>query len=183
MRSRRRSARFPWAALSASVALAGLAFASFTPGAAAQEPTVVYVVRHAEKAPGTGDVPLSSLGRARASLLANMLSGTQVASIHSTDFIRTRDTVTPLARRFGLDVQIYDPAAPEKLVGHLAGSGGIHVVVGHSDTVPELVRLMGAEPGPPIEEGEYDRLYLVAMPRGGGDPVATIVRFGAPFGR
>ncbi len=144
MRSRRRSARFPWAALSASVALAGLAFASFTPGAAAQEPTVVYVVRHAEKAPGTGDVPLSSLG---------------------------------------LDVQIYDPAAPEKLVGHLAGSGGIHVVVGHSDTVPELVRLLGAEPGPPIEEGEYDRLYLVAMPRGGGDPVATIVRFGAPFGR
>ena len=41
------------------------------------------------------------------------------------------------------------------------------LVVGHSNTTPELVDLLGGEGGPPIvEEWEYDRLYLLRVANG-----------------
>jgi hypothetical protein len=46
-------------------------------------------------------------------------------------------------------------------------------VVGHSDTTPELVGLLGGDPGAPIDEPtEYDRLYVVTL---GPDGTVTTV--------
>ena len=51
------------------------------------------------------------------------------------------------------------------------------LVVGHSNTTPQLAELLGAEPGDPIvEKTEYDRLYVINLDTGEG----TIQRFGAP---
>ena len=51
---------------------------------------------------------------------------------------------------------------------HRLGGGGRHLVVGHSNTVPELVALLGGDGGPPIDEaGEYDRLYVVTLTANG----------------
>ncbi|NIT87109.1 MAG: hypothetical protein GWM92_07640, partial [Gemmatimonadetes bacterium] len=51
----------------------------------------------------------------------------------------------------------------------LRGSPGRHLVVGHSDTTPRLVTLLGGEPGPPIVEArEYDRLYVLTLGAAGG---------------
>ena len=154
------------------------------PGASGQtvaDDTVIYLVRHAEKAADGTDPVLSPAGRERAGLLADRLAKAGIGAIHSTDYRRTRDTAAPLARRLGLPVLLYDPERPEDLVETIRRAGGRHLVVGHSNTVPELVALLGGDGGPPIDEaGEYDRLYVVTL--GDGGRVRTeLQRFGARF--
>jgi phosphohistidine phosphatase SixA len=144
----------------------------------AVEPVVVYLVRHAEKASGGKDPELTEAGRARAQALARTLGDAGIESIHSTDFKRTRETAAPLAHRLGVAVRIYDWDEMEALAAAMRAAGGRHLVVGHSDTTPELVGLLGGEPGPAIDEpSEYDRLYIVTI---GADGAVTsvLLRYG-----
>lgn len=134
-------------------------------GDAAQ--TVVYLVRHAEKAYAGADPPLSETGRRRAIALADRLAPVGIDRILSTDYRRTRDTVAPLADRIGVAIELYEPARMEELAEALrSGPGGTVLVVGHSNTTPALVSLLGGVPGDPIAEDEYDRLYEVELPSG-----------------
>ncbi|MEJ2401646.1 MAG: phosphoglycerate mutase family protein [Xanthomonadales bacterium] len=148
---------------------------------AAADETVVYLVRHAEKRPDATDPALSTAGRERARLLADLLAETGIDAIHSTDFRRTRDTAAPLAQRLGLPVSLYDADRPDALIETIFRAGGRHLVVGHSNTVPELVALLGGDGGPPIDEAEeYDRLYVVT--RADDDAARTeLRRYGARF--
>jgi hypothetical protein len=76
---------------------------------------------------------------------------------------------------------LYDPARPEALVNEILGGGGRHLVVGHSNTVPELVDLLDGDGGPPIDEaGEYDRLYVVTR-TADGRVRSELRRYGARF--
>jgi len=36
-------------------------------------------------------------------------------------------------------------------------------VVGHSDTVPEIIKLLGGGSVPPIGDSEYDRLFVETL--------------------
>lgn len=122
----------------------------------------VYLLRHAEKTDdGTEDPPLSAAGQERAESLVKVLRSAGVTHLHSTDYQRTRQTLAPLAQATGLTVEFYDPRAPAALVARLRKTPGVHVVVGHSNTIPELVRLLGGDPRSAIDESEYDRLYVV----------------------
>jgi len=56
---------------------------------------------------------------------------------------------------------------------------GRHLVLGHSNTTPQLVEALGGEPGAPIEEMEYDRLYIVTLMDGRTSTV--LLRFGSPY--
>jgi hypothetical protein len=49
-------------------------------------------------------------------------------------------------------------------------------VVGHSDTTPELVKLLGGEPGSPIAPDEYDRMYILTL-SADGKASTTLLRF------
>ena len=134
--------------------------------AAGDEPaTVVFLVRHAEKVPdGSRDQPLLPEGEERAKRLADLLHHAQVSNVWSTDFQRTRDTASPLADGLGLDVELYDPRELEALAETLRATPGRHLVVGHSNTTPKLVELLGGEGGPKIEEkAEYGRLYVLVL--------------------
>ncbi|MCE3607455.1 hypothetical protein LXA47_28200 [Massilia sp. P8910] len=62
---------------------------------------------------------------------------------------------------------MYDPAQSAKLVGEVKAAGGTALVVGHSNTVPELVRLFGGKPGSDIGEDEFDRLYQLIVEKDG----------------
>ena len=145
---------------------------------AAAHPVVVYLVRHAEKASGGKDPELSEAGRARALALAHTLGDAGIDAIHSTDLIRTRETAAPLAERLGVAVRVYHWDALAALAAEMKCAGGRHLVVGHSDTTPELVGLLGGEPGAAIDEqSEYDRLYLLSIPPDG--PVTSVLlRYG-----
>ena len=156
-------------------------FGAVAPGISAQEPVVVYAVRHAERAEdGTNDPPISQEGQARARLLTQLLADAGITRIHSTDFKRTRQTAAPTAEAAGLSPEIYDPRDLAAFAAHLKGQAGRHLVVGHSNTTPALVQALGGDAHGAIAEMEYDRLYVVVVPAQG--PVTTVlVRFGAPF--
>ena len=145
---------------------------------ARRAPLVVFLVRHAEKVDASADPELSPPGAARAAALAAVLRDAGVERVHSTDFIRTRDTAAPLAAALGVEVEIYDPRELAAFIDRLEPSGGRHLVVGHSNTTPAAVELLGGEPGGEIDEAsEYDRLYVVSI--GGDGAVDTVLlRYG-----
>ena len=165
-----------WALALLSAALLGGAR-----GVGAQE-TIVYLVRHAERASGEADSPLSEAGRERAGTLERLLRDAPLRSVSSTDTRRTRDTAAPVARAHGLTVEIYDGGDPAALVERLRAAPGQHLIVGHSNTVPELVRLLGGEPMGEIADDEYDRFYVVVPGDGQGRVPSALLRFGAESG-
>ena len=151
--------------------------------ATANEAAVWFLVRHAEKE-ATGSNPhLSSAGSQRAGQLATLLSGAGIEAVLSSDYHRTRQTAAPLARRLDVEIEMYDPSDMPALAATLRERGGRVLVVGHSNTTPELAELLGGEAGAEIDEpGEYDRLYVLTRQPGG--PVSTVLlRYGKPFRR
>ena len=149
-----------------------------TMDSAVHEPAVIFLVRHAEKADSGPDPRLTAAGHDRATRLAVTLGSAQIAYVHSSDYARTRDTAAPVAAALGLEVQLYDPRDLPGLAAQLRQTGGRHLVVGHSNTTPALVELLGAKPGVPIDEaGEYDRLYIVTIARDGTTDSA-LLRYG-----
>ncbi|MBS1241941.1 MAG: hypothetical protein H6R40_1368 [Gemmatimonadetes bacterium] len=155
-----------------------LSAAGAVPAAAQDAPVVVYLVRHAEKVDDSRDPPLSAAGQARALELARVLGDAGLTHVWSTDFDRTRSTAAPAAARAGLRVERYDPSKPGEFVERLKRTPGRHLVVGHSNTTPALVQLLGGTPGATISDTEYDRLYVVVIDARG--TTSMLLRFGVP---
>jgi broad specificity phosphatase PhoE len=141
---------------------------------ATADSTTIIVVRHAEKELGSGDPPLNSAGQARAEMLARMFGDVHapghIDAIYVSPTIRSQMTAAPVAARLGL-TPIVAPAHDARSLAHRVlheHSGGRVLVVGHSDTVPEIVKsLTGAKGLPPIGEAEYSTMYIVTAPRVG----------------
>ena len=142
----------------------------------------ILLVRHAEKATDANEasVPLSEAGTARAARLAEMLRSAGVTGVYATDTVRARKTAEPLAKAIGLEVRIYAPkdaagkSAPRLLLDRLKKEEprGIVLVVGHSNTVPEILAAL-RYPEVEIAATQYDDLFVIT-PRAGGPP--TVVR-------
>lgn len=171
-------------ALAATMATIAVLLSS--PGhTAAQEestaPTVVYLVRHAERAEnGTSDPPLSVAGQIRVQTLKAILADAGLSSVYSTDYERTRETARPIAEATDLTILPYDPGDLGGFAEELRQAPGRHLVVGHSNTTPDLVAALGGDPGGAIDEMEYDRLYIVVLPPDRA-PITTLLRFGEPY--
>ena len=151
------------------------------PVAPEHKPLVVFLVRHAEKVDNNQDPELSEAGRQRAATLAEALRSSDIEYVHSSDYIRTRDTATPAAAEHGLEVALYDPRDLPALAEKLRAAGGRHLVVGHSNTTPEMVELLGGDAGAAIDEpGEYDRLYVVSI-GSDGRTNSVMMRYGTAF--
>jgi phosphohistidine phosphatase SixA len=134
---------------------------------------IVVVVRHAEahREPG-GDPALTPAGESRAERLAELLGDAGIEVVHTSDYRRTRSTAAPLAARLGITPVVYDARDLAGFADRLLTERGRHLVLGHSNTNPELVRLLGGEPGGEITEHEHDRVYLLVFDV---DGVRTIV--------
>jgi phosphohistidine phosphatase SixA len=155
-----------------------LALAVLAPFAASAAPSAIYIVRHGEKAATGKDPELTAEGQARARNIAAILQKTGIRHVFSTPYARTRQTAQPLAQRDSLAVETYDPAAPQALVDKVKALDGAVLVVGHSNTVPELVRRFGGAPGADIADDEYDRLYQL-IPAADGS-VTTVLLTSPP---
>ncbi|NJB85225.1 broad specificity phosphatase PhoE [Lewinella marina] len=128
--------------------------------------TTFILVRHAEKDYGT-DPLLTPTGDSRAARLAEMLSQTELAAVYSTDTHRTRLTAAPAAEQAGLDTQIYDGQALTYFAHQLRRrhAGETVLVVGHSDTTPELANLLAkTETMARFSELDYGNLLVVSIP-------------------
>lgn len=133
---------------------------------------MVIVVRHAERAddgasPGTSmtaspDPELSAAGKARAQKLAAMLGDAGITAIFTTEYRRTKDTGAPLAAKTGVAAEVVlarDAAALiAKIKSHKTGAV---LVVGHSNTVPAVVKALGGSIVT-MADDEYDSMYFVA---------------------
>src|SRR5450631_2085935 len=135
--------------------------------------TTVIVIRHAEKAPvGEPDPALSEAGQARAALLVRMFGEAHGAGrldvIYTSPALRNRQTAAPLAARLGI-MPIVAPADNPKDLAHRAlrdHSGKRVMIVGHSNTVPELVAaLSGRDDIPKMDEHDFSTMYIVTAPR------------------
>ncbi len=155
-------------------------------------PTLIVLVRHAEKEDASSDPELSEAGERRAEVLAGILADAGIERILSTDYLRTLQTGAPLRERLGIQGEIYDPRKLDQLVQELVASRKNTLVIGHSNTTPQLVRLLGGEAPEALDEDDYDRLYLVYLERGsahqplqlhGGGNAGSILLHYPPFAR
>lgn len=126
--------------------------------------STLYLVRHAEKEAGdAADPSLSEAGKARANRLAILLKDKGISDIWSSDYQRTRSTVAPLAADLGLKVKIYNARDLDTLVSELEERKRSALVVGHSNTTPELASLLCACQVTEMDHAEYDRLLIVSV--------------------
>lgn len=154
------------------------ALSLLAPCVAWADPTMIYLVRHGEKEAAGKDPALTAQGQARAQNIATMLQKAGIGHILSSDYARTRQTAQPLAQRSGLEVQTYNAATAKALVETVKSMNGAVLVVGHSNTLPELVRLFGGAPGADIADNEYDRLYQLIVSANG--QVTTVLLTSLP---
>lgn len=138
--------------------------------AAAQDSTVVILVRHAERAAlaGNNDPPLTEAGEARARALAQALEGRQVHAVIATERQRTQLTARPLAQARGLTPEIVSLQSGRAHVDSVAAAVRRHaghtvLVVGHSNTVPGIIRALGGPRMPDLCDGEYSNLYVLVL--------------------
>ena len=149
-----------------------------------QATTTVIFVRHAEKEATAGNDPeLSLAGQTRAAELARQLVDADVTAgvdaIYSTTYRRTEQTVKPVADALNLPIMPYDAANTETIMDEIVKThkGKIILVVGHSNTIPELI---ASKVVPPIAEDEYDNIYIVTIPWFGKTKTIRL-RYGAPY--
>ena len=142
------------------------------------DPAMIYLVRHGEKEATGKDPALTAQGQARAQNIAMILQKAGIGHIFSSDYARTRQTAQPLAQRSGLKVQTYNAATPKALVETVKSLSGAVLVVAHSNSLPELVRLFGGAPGADIADPEYDRLYQLIV--GANGQVTTVLLTSLP---
>ena len=167
----------------ALVLLIGTGVASpYAPSAA---DTVVLVVRHAEKAGPSGDVPLSPAGELRALALVSVARQAGVTGIITTQFRRTRQTAAPMAESLGIVPQVVEATGAAS--GHARAvadtiraryAGKTVLVVGHSNTIPAIVAALGAPPFPDLCDEEYDNLFMVVVSSEGGTRL-VLAKYGA----
>lgn len=126
--------------------------------------TTYYVVRHAERESTamTSDVPLSEAGRQRAQALKTLLQKENIRHIFSTNYVRTRSTVQPLADALHLSVEIYDPR-DTTFISRIEALKGNVLIVGHSNTVDDLVNALSGERvvEGDLPDAQYGDLFIV----------------------
>jgi 2,3-bisphosphoglycerate-dependent phosphoglycerate mutase len=140
--------------------------------AAAAQQTVIFV-RHAERADGgagasnsmTGapaDPSLSEAGAARATRLAALLADAGIKGIYTSEFKRTQETARPLAAKLGLAIEVVPSKDAAGLAAKVkaAHARATVLVIGHSNTIPDLIRAFGG-PEVKIADDEYSGIYIL----------------------
>lgn len=135
--------------------------------AAAQQ--AVFVVRHAERADTVAggspmmasDPDLSDAGRARAQSLASALKDAGITTIFVTEFKRTQQTADPIAKAMGIQPTIVAAKDAAGLAEKVKVATGNVLVVGHSNTVPEVIARLGVETPVKLTDADYDNLFVV----------------------
>jgi phosphohistidine phosphatase SixA len=115
-------------------------------------------------------------GNVRSQELARILGKAGVKAIYTSQYLRARQTAEPLAKQFGITSEVVEvrmnPSNPreiskqsyedvaKKIYDH---AGEAALVVGHSNTVPEMIKALGGDMVPAIDEKDYDDLFIVTI--------------------
>ena len=141
--------------------------------------TTVILVRHADRT-GTID-QLNTDGIIRAQELARILDEANISAIYASTANRTQQTADPLATQIGINATIYDTSDLAALADDIKTNhkGEVILVVGHSNTVPQTINLLGITPAlPDIPYTEFDNLYIVTLTKK-SNPRLLKIEYGA----
>ncbi len=126
-----------------------------------------YFIRHAEKDrsdPEDIDPELNQKGLGRAMHWAEILNEVSLDAIYTTDYERTRMTAAPSAIKQEITEQYYDPGTLDIEAFQLENLGKNVLVVGHSNTTPDLVnRLLGEEKYEAMDDYDNGSLFIVTV--------------------
>ena len=156
------------------------------------KPKTVFLIRHAEKEDEPRqDPPLKKEGVARSQELARLLGGAGIKSIYTSQFTRTKLTADPLATKLGLTAAAIslksNPANPRQIAEEstaevvnkiLERPGENVLVVGHSNSIPDVIKMLGGDVVPTIDERKFDDLFIVTVYAKGKAKV-THIKYGA----
>ena len=128
--------------------------------------TTFIVLRHAETT-GIGTNPnLSANGLARAEELRRILANVPLAAVFSSNYNRTKQTAQATADDKSLIIKLYDPSNQVLVVDDWIETyrGKTVLVLGHSNTVPELLNLfLQSTDYPNLPDTEYDNLFIATV--------------------
>jgi 2,3-bisphosphoglycerate-dependent phosphoglycerate mutase len=139
--------------------------------------TTVFLIRHAEKADAPAqDPPLNESGKARSQELARILGGAGIKAIYTSQYLRTKQTIEPLAAQLGitatpitLKMSASNPReVSEQSIAEITNkiyerAGDTVLIVGHSNTIPEVIKMLGGDTVPKIDEKKFDDLFVVTV--------------------
>lgn len=137
----------------------------------------VFLVRHAERADEPRqDPPLTEKGVARSQALARLLSTADIKAIYTSQFARTKLTAEPLAKQLGITATplslkispsnpraIAEESTKETVEKIMSQAGGSVLLVGHSNSIPDVIKMLGGDVVPTIDEKKFDDLFVVTV--------------------
>jgi phosphohistidine phosphatase SixA len=145
--------------------------------AGADSAPVIFIVRHAEKASTGGNDPdLSLQGQKRADALAQILKDSQIRSVFVTEFKRTQETAAPTAKAARVSPNVVPANDIGALVEKLRALNDNALVVGHGNTIPDLLKALGIATPVSIPDDDYAEIFVVM----GGD-APQLLRLHYPF--
>ena len=106
---------------------------------------------------------MSSAGRARADALARILKDSGITAIFTSEFKRTQETAAPTATSTHVTPTVVAAKDTAALVGKLRQLNGNALVVGHGDTIPNIVKALGINSSINIPDTDYSELLIVIL--------------------
>lgn len=123
----------------------------------------IFIVRHGEKVDESRDPQLSLKGKQRAVNLAMHLRDADIKQVYATEFQRTQMTAAPLADARQLVLTPYVAKESASFGKTLLSAETNTLVVGHSNTLLDILKGMGITDVKPVADDEYDRLIIVTL--------------------
>jgi broad specificity phosphatase PhoE len=121
-----------------------------------------FVMRHLHTPQGERDPDLTAEGRAAAGRLVQMFVRERPAVIYVSSWKRSQQTAAPLAARLGLTPIVYDPADTPGLVARVRAGPWPVLIVGHSNTVPDIVQQLGGTRPGDLTHPDFGDLWRIA---------------------
>ncbi len=133
------------------------------------ETQVIFVVRHANTTPNSGNNPnLNSEGQIRALNLANMIQDEPLSAIYVTNTNRSMQTAAPASSASGIQTTLYPPLDAKALASTIRASDSTDstLVIAHSNTVPTIIAALGGPLFDDLKEDSFDHFYAVILKDG-----------------
>jgi broad specificity phosphatase PhoE len=128
------------------------------------------LIRHAEKILSSSNDPhLSTKGWQRANELVHIFKAVDIDAVYASPYRRSIDTAKPLAKAKQLGILNYNPSELDSFAQKLLNThmGETVIIVGHSNTTPQLINALSGTKYPNLDETEYDWVYFVDIsPKG-----------------
>ena len=124
-------------------------------------PPNIYVMRHLNTPAGVTDPDLTAEGRRNALLLARWFKRERPMVIYVSSTKRAQQTAAPLAQRLGLTPKIYNPSDTPALVATILAETRTVLVVGHSNTVPDIIARLGGQRPEPLAHEDFGDIWRI----------------------